>query len=97
VRINGVRCEKPSATVKAGDVLTLSAGTYVRVIKVLSGGERRGPASEAQLLYEDLTPPAPPRDAHAIKAGSREHGAGRPTKKERRDIKEFTRDTGSDE
>ena len=97
VRINGVRCEKPSATVKVGDVLTLTAGPHVRVIKVLGGGERRGPASEAQLLYEDLTPPAPPKDALAAKAGSRERGAGRPTKKERRDIKEFTRDTGSDE
>jgi hypothetical protein len=33
----------------------------------------------------------------ASKSASRERGAGRPTKKERRDIKEFTRDTGGDE
>jgi ribosome-associated heat shock protein Hsp15 len=90
VRINGVRCAKPSTTVKAGDVLTLTAGPHVRVLKVLSGGERRGPASEAQLLYEDLTPAPPPKDALPTKLASRERGAGRPTKKERRDIKAFT-------
>ena len=58
VRINGERCEKPSSTVKIGDVLTFPAGAQVRVIKVINGGERRGPASEARLLYEDLTPPS---------------------------------------
>lgn len=92
VRINGARCEKPSATVKIGDVLTLSAGPHVRVIKVLSAGERRGPASEARLLYEDLTPPAPPRDEVVPVPGSRGKGTGRPTKKERREITAFTRD-----
>lgn len=97
VRINGARCEKPSTMVKAGDVLTLSAGAHVRVIKVLSAGERRGPASEARLLYEDLTPPAPPKDEMPAKAGSRERGAGRPTKKERREITAFTRDSDCDE
>jgi ribosome-associated heat shock protein Hsp15 len=97
VRINGVRCEKPSATIKPGDVLTLSAGAHVRVIKVLAAGERRGPASEARLLYEDLTPPAPPKEDVPAKSGSRERGAGRPTKKERRDIRDFTRDTSGDE
>jgi ribosome-associated heat shock protein Hsp15 len=95
VRINGERCEKPSTLVKIGDVLTFPAGARVRVIKVLAGGERRGPAPEAQTLYEDLTPPAP-----AAKTGEdgttvlREKGAGRPTKKERRQISAFTRRDG---
>lgn len=97
VRINGVRCEKPSAMVKIGDVLTLTAGAHVRIIKVLSAGERRGPASEARLLYEDLTPPAPPKDDIVADPGARERGAGRPTKKERRDIAAFKSDTGRDE
>lgn len=83
--------------VKVGDVLTLSAGAHVRVIKVLSAGERRGPASEARLLYEDLTPPAPPKEEMPAKTGSRERGAGRPTKKERREITVFTRDSDCDE
>ncbi len=62
VRINGEHCVKPAASVKAGDVLTLTAGSHVRIVKVVAFGVRRGPASEARQLYEDLTPPAPPRD-----------------------------------
>ena len=90
VRINGARCEKPSTLVKLGDVLTFPAGPHVRVIKVLAGGERRGPAPEARLLYEDLTPP---REAVPLERAPapREKGAGRPTKKERRDMSTFTR------
>ncbi len=62
VRINGDHCTKPAAAVKPGDVLTVTAGSHVRIIKVVAYGVRRGPASEARQLYEDLTPPAPPRD-----------------------------------
>lgn len=89
VRINGKRCEKPSTTVKAGDVLTFPAGASVRVVKVVSGGARRGPASEARTLYEDMTP----RDAKpVVDAGvpARSKGAGRPTKKDRRAIDALT-------
>lgn len=92
VRINGARCEKPSTLVKIGDVLTFPAGARVRVIKVLAGGERRGPAPEAQTLYEDMTPPLEPKTAG--EAVAREKGAGRPTKKERRQITAFTRGDG---
>jgi ribosome-associated heat shock protein Hsp15 len=92
VRINGERCEKPSAAVKLGDVLTFPAGPRVRVIKVLSAGERRGPASEARTLYEDLTPAPQAAGAEEKLPATRDRGAGRPTKKERRDIDAFTRD-----
>jgi len=85
VRINGARCEKASATVKVGDVLTFPAGPLVRVIKVVNGGTRRGPASEAQTLYEDLTPPPEVRAAEPVAPAKREAGSGRPTKKERRE------------
>jgi ribosome-associated heat shock protein Hsp15 len=91
VRINGERCEKPSTVVKLGDVLTFPAGPHVRVIKVLAGGERRGPAPEARLLYEDLTPPREALPPEEEAPAPREKGAGRPTKKERRDISTFTR------
>ena len=97
VRINGARCEKPSATVKIGDVLTLSAGPHVRVIKVLNVGVRRGPATEARLLYEDLTPPEPPKDEVPAVSGSRDKGSGRPTKKERREMTAFTGDNDRDD
>ena len=96
VRINGARCEKPSTTVKLGDVLTFAAGPRVRVIKVLNSGERRGPASEARLLYEDLTPPPEATPAQEAAPAARDKGSGRPTKRERREIAAFTRDSGDD-
>ena len=55
IRRNDVRIEKASVEVKIGDILTLPRGREVAVIRVLACGERRGPASEAQLLYETLT------------------------------------------
>jgi ribosome-associated heat shock protein Hsp15 len=91
VRINGARCDKPSTAVKPGDVLTFAAGERVRIIKVVSGGARRGPAPEARLLYEDLTPPAEEKPAEAASPAERPKGTGRPTKRERRAIADFTR------
>ena len=85
VRINGNRCEKPSADVRQGDILTFTAGSRVRIVRVISGGTRRGPAPEAQALYEDLTPPVE-REAPEAAPAQRDKGAGRPTKKERRAI-----------
>lgn len=92
VRINGTRCEKASTTVKAGDVLTFPAGPLIRVIKVVSGGTRRGPATEAQTLYEDLTPPREVREAEPAAPAKRERGSGRPTKKQRRETDALTGD-----
>lgn len=49
--------------------------------------EPRGPAPEAQALYDDLDPPqAGPRTETPPPAGRRDAGSGRPTKKERRDL-----------
>jgi ribosome-associated heat shock protein Hsp15 len=52
IRRNDVRVEKASVEVKIGDILTLPRGREVAVVRVLDCGDRRGPASEAQLLYE---------------------------------------------
>ena len=54
VRINGVREKAPGHTVKTGDVLTIALDRSVRVLKVLGFAERRGDASAAQVLYNDL-------------------------------------------
>jgi ribosome-associated heat shock protein Hsp15 len=61
VRINSIRADAPSKPVKPGDVLTIALERTVRVLRVVALGTRRGPASEAQTLYEDLSPPPPPR------------------------------------
>jgi ribosome-associated heat shock protein Hsp15 len=56
VRINGVRETAPGHAVKAGDVLTIALDRSVRVLKVIGFSERRGDASAARSLYEDLQP-----------------------------------------
>ena len=56
VRVNRERVSKSSQTVRQGDVITATVAKKVRVLKVVELGRRRGPASEAQGLYEDLTP-----------------------------------------
>jgi ribosome-associated heat shock protein Hsp15 len=85
VRISGRVVSKPSQTVKVGDVLTFSLGPHIRVIEVKALGQRRGPAEEARILYEDLSP-LQPRAKGEPPLAAREPGAGRPTKVERRAI-----------
>ncbi|MGQ4275055.1 RNA-binding S4 domain-containing protein [Terrihabitans sp. B22-R8] len=88
VRVNGARVDSASQAVKAGDVLTIALEQSVRILKVQNFAERRGSATLAQALYEDLSPPPPQRadDAGPDPTGPlREDGAGRPTKRERRE------------
>ena len=54
VRINRQPTDKPHARLRPGDVITLPLRQDVRVIRVLSLGTRRGPAPEAQTLYEEV-------------------------------------------
>ena len=87
LRINSVVVTKPSATVKTEDVLTFAQGRNIRVIRIRELGTRRGPATEAQALYEDLAPPkkkTPDTNPAAAPVAKRDSGAGRPTKAERR-------------
>lgn len=98
VRHNKVRVTKPAQLVRSGDVLTVSINHKIRILKVLHPGKRRGPAVEAQALYEDLTPPpvdaksGGAKDARKFEpaaSGKREAGQGRPTKRDRRLIDRF--------
>lgn len=96
VRVNRVRTQKPSHPVKPGDVITASVSRSVRVLRVLEPGTRRGPASEAQALYEDLQPPSRHSEAGETRqcrdatsppvSAVLDTTAGRPSKKERREI-----------
>ena len=90
VRINGDVAAKPARAVGAGDVLTFLQQTDVRIVKILACGKRRGPAPEAQALYEDMSPPK----VHVPKNPKFE-GKGRPTKKDRRDMLSHSRDGGA--
>jgi len=77
---------KPARRVRTGDLImvTLPRG-HRRILKVAAIGDRRGSPEAARGLYEDLTPPEPPRLRQA-RPPWRTPGAGRPTKRERRDI-----------
>jgi ribosome-associated heat shock protein Hsp15 len=91
VRVNSERTLEADAQVGAGDVLTMSFGSRLLVWKIKDAGARRGPATEAVMLYEDLSPPPLPREP-VVMFGQREAGAGRPTKKERRETDRLRED-----
>lgn len=54
VRVNGTREKSPGHAVKRDDVLTISLDRAVRVLRVTGFAERRGDASAARVLYEDI-------------------------------------------
>jgi len=57
------KVDKAAASVEPGDGLSFRQGKALRTIRVLAAGTRRGPASEARALYEDLAPPLDDEDA----------------------------------
>ncbi|HUN43983.1 MAG TPA: RNA-binding S4 domain-containing protein [Acetobacteraceae bacterium] len=60
IRINRQPTGKAHARLRVGDVITLPVRGDVRVLRVLALAARRGPAAEAQRLYEEIRDtPAP--------------------------------------
>jgi len=84
IRLNGEHVRKANAQVGPGDVLTFPKARRILVIRIVALAERRGPASDAQRLYDDLSSPPPPPEKRASVAGERPKGSGRPTKAQRR-------------
>ena len=97
LRASGELVSKAHHKVIPGDVLTFAQGRHVRVIKVVALATRRGPAPEAQTLYEDLKPPSPearlPKTASARTPAARAPGTGRPTKQDRRALDKLRRES----
>jgi ribosome-associated heat shock protein Hsp15 len=85
VRVNGTPVSKPARAVGPGDTLTFAQGDDIRVIRIVAAGERRGPAPEAQALYEDLDPPQP-RSRERPPDNPAYDGKGRPDKRARRNL-----------
>lgn len=73
---------KSSKTVKVGDRIEAVTAGGQRILVVARLCDRRGPAGIARALYEDHSPPPPPREERNF--ALRERGAGRPAKRERR-------------
>ena len=57
VRIDGRPVAKPSEAVHIGSIIAFPLHDRVRIIRVLSLPERRGPAPEARLHYEEIADP----------------------------------------
>ena len=87
MKVNGLRV-KPAAVVKVGDVVEFyDAGDHYRRVLVQALPESNVSKETARTMYVDETPAREKADISAI----RERGAGRPTKKERREIERLRR------
>ncbi len=84
VRINGARA-KPASAVRVGDEVRVRGGGQERIVVVSRVIERRVGAALVPEVLEDRTPPPPPK-AEMPAVPQRDRGAGRPTKRERREI-----------
>jgi ribosome-associated heat shock protein Hsp15 len=87
VHVNG-RSIKPSRELRPGDRVEVTAGTVRRTVVVRATAERRGPAREAALLYEETPESVAARErATAERRAAGQTVAnlgGRPTKRDRR-------------
>lgn len=94
VHLNGART-KPARIVRAGDELTIRRGAYENVVVVRALSEHRGPAEQAQTLYDETEASKAAREALAaqlrLQRGAAFESEGRPSKKERRDLRDFKR------
>lgn len=99
VKLNGQNV-KPSHVVKIGDIYSVQKGVERKVIYVKALLERRVDAKTAILHYEDRTPV---EETHAFKSVfqapvlKRDRGAGRPTKRDRREIDDLQADWWDEE
>jgi ribosome-associated heat shock protein Hsp15 len=84
VRVNDVRV-KPAATVRVGDTVRARVHDRERIVEVARVVETRVGAPVAAECLVDRSPPPPPREVRAPVA-VRERGAGRPSKRERRQL-----------
>jgi len=84
VTVNDEKVRRPSVDVKIGDRLGVMTAERDIMLVVKAPGESRRPYEEARLLYEDISPPR--EKLSRFDQATRDPGAGRPEKKERREI-----------
>jgi ribosome-associated heat shock protein Hsp15 len=89
VHIGGNRV-KPAREIRVGEQLSIRRGPYEWVITVKGLAERRGPAKEAMLLYEETRESVANREAARAQieaeAALFSRPGGRPTKRDRREL-----------
>jgi ribosome-associated heat shock protein Hsp15 len=84
VRVNGERV-KPAHVLRPGDEVRLRDGGRERIVVVSRLVRKRVGATVAAECFIDNSPPPPPREEIVVVA-HRDRGAGRPTKRDRREI-----------
>ena len=95
ISCDGVKV-KASREVRVGDVFTIKQSWWHKTVVVRALSEKRGPASQAALLYEETPESIEDRERLNLarktqpQTALRESGKGRPTKRERRQIISFT-------
>lgn len=87
VRVNGERA-KAAQPLRVGDEVRVRISGFDRVLVVRKLLVKRVSAAVAAECYTDNTPPPPPREEMPL-APVRDRGAGRPTKRERRDLEKL--------
>jgi ribosome-associated heat shock protein Hsp15 len=94
IRVNGV-VAKAHRRVEVGDEIRIESRDWERVLKVRVLRDRPVRKAEAPDLYFDLSPPRPERDPFdrllSRRPVHREPGAGRPSKRERRELERLRR------
>jgi ribosome-associated heat shock protein Hsp15 len=89
IKVNGERV-KPAKPVRPGDELRIHIGPYEHVVRVRGMSGRRGPASEAALLYEESDESKAARKELAARLAAESIHTraekGRPSKKARREL-----------
>ena len=94
VEINGARA-KPSRAIGLGDEVIVRRGPYEWTVVVKAVAKLRGPAPQAQLLYQETEASERKREAAIaqlrLERPLKFARSGRPSKKERRAIARFTR------
>lgn len=87
---------KPARNIKPGEIVVIHRGPWYQHIKVLALLERRVSAEIARSFCEDITPSEEAERLRlhqaALASWNIKGGAGRPTKKDRRDMDEFLGD-----
>jgi ribosome-associated heat shock protein Hsp15 len=89
VRVNDQRV-KPASAVRPGDEVRLRHDGRERVVIVRRVVGKRVGAAVAQECLTDNSPPPPPREL-LMPVARRERGAGRPTKRDRRELERLRR------
>jgi len=95
IRVDSEKISSPSRKILIGNVLTITRDRDIKIIEILGIADKRGPYSQAQLLYNDLSPPKPEKQKQeeTVESMSRIQSEGRPTKHQRKQIMAMKRNS----